>query len=130
VKALLKVNVNKHLQDHESHCVMNLVQLIHKNEKERYQCSFYVAAESVLKHNTDRQYIIILLDDSNIKKQHEYTESLLKSECNKYSFRKSQSEMIITLYELIHSYCVPHIIKTVVILNRKDQFTYILTISD
>jgi len=129
VKALLKANADKRLRDHEGRCVMDLAQPVRKNEKERYQHSPYAAAESVPERDTDRRYIVILLGDSNTEKQHGYTGPLLESERNKYSFRKSQSEMAITLYGPIRSYRVPRITKTAAVLNRGDQFTCILATS-
>lgn len=122
VKALLNANANKRLRDHESRCAMVPV---HTNGKERYRRSTYAAAESVAERNRDRQYIILLLDYLNTKKQHGYTVPLSESEHKKYSFRKSQSEMIIMLYGSIRSYCVPHITKTAAILDRGDQFACI-----
>ena len=122
VKALLNANADKRLRDHEGRCAMDLAQPANKNEKERYRRLPYAAAESVPERNRDRRYIVILLSDSNAEKQYGYTGPLSESERNKYSFRKSQSEMAITLYGPIRSYCVPRITKTAAFLDRGDQF--------
>jgi Ankyrin repeats (many copies) len=97
VKVLLKANADKSLRDREGSCAMDLAQPARKNEKERYRRSSYAAAKSVPERDRDRRHII-LLNDSNVEKQHGYTGPLLESEQKKYSFRKSESEMSITLY--------------------------------
>jgi hypothetical protein len=125
VKALLNVNANKHLRDHEGRCAMDSAQPVRKNEKERYRRSPYAAAESVPERDRDRRYIVILLGDSNTEKQHRYTGPLSESGRNKYSFRKSQFDMAITLYGPICRYPVPRITKTAAILDRGDQFARI-----
>ena len=73
----------------------------------------------------DRRHIVVLLGDSNAEKQHGYTGPLSESERSKYGFKKSQSEMAITLYGPIRSYSVPRITKTAAVLNRGDQFARI-----
>jgi len=98
VKALLSVNVDKGFRDREGRCAMDLAQPAPKNEMERSQRSPYAAAEGVPKRDRDKRHIIVLLGDSNTEKQHRYTGPLSESERNKYSFRKSRSEMAITLH--------------------------------
>ncbi|KAL9101739.1 MAG: hypothetical protein Q9163_003037 [Psora crenata] len=109
VKALLNANTHKRLRDHEDRCAMDLAQ----------------PAQSVPERDRDRRHIVVLLGGSNAEKQHGYTGPLSESERNKYSFRKSQSEMAITLYGPIHSYRVPRITKTAAVLERGDQFARI-----
>ncbi|OCK92305.1 uncharacterized protein K441DRAFT_663576 [Cenococcum geophilum 1.58] len=70
-----------------------------------------------------------MLNDPNVEKQHGYTGPLLESERNKYSFRKSESEMSITLYGPIPSYPVPRINKTAAVLDRGNQFPRISSTS-
>jgi hypothetical protein len=125
VKALLNAYADKGLRDHEGRCAMDLAQPARKNEKERYRRPVYADAESVPERDRDRGYIVILLGDSNAEKQHGYTGPLSESERNKYSFRKSQPEMAITLYGPIHYYHVPRITKTAALLDRGDQFARI-----
>jgi hypothetical protein len=125
VKALLNANADKRLRDHEGRCAMDLAQPAHKNEKERYRRSCHAAAESVPERDRDRRHIVVLLGDSNAEKQHGYTGPLSESERNKYGFRRSQSEMSITLYGPIRSYRVPRITKTAAVLDRGDQFARI-----
>ena len=70
----------------------------------------------------DRRHIVVLLGGSDSKKQHGYTGPLSESQRNRYGFRKSQSEMAITLYGPIRSYHVASITKTAAVLDRGDQF--------
>lgn len=122
VKELLNANADKRLQDHEDRCAMDLAKPDRKNEKERYRRASHAAAQSVPERDRDRRHIVILLGGSNSEKQHGYTGPLSESERNKYGFRKSQSEMAITLYGPLRSYHVPRITKTAAVLSRGDQF--------
>ena len=122
VEALLNANADKRLRDHEVRCAMDLAKPARENEKERYRRAPHAAAESVPKRDRDRRHIVVLLGDSNSEKQYRYTGPLSESERNKYGFRKSQSEMAITLYGPIRSYHVPLITKTAALLDRGDQF--------
>ncbi len=125
VRVLLNANADKRLRDHEGRCAMDLAQPARKNEKERYSRSSLAAAKSVPTRDSDRRHIVILIGDSNAEKQHGYTGPLSESELNKYSFRKSQAEMAITLCGPISSYPVPRISKTAAVLDRGDQFARI-----
>ncbi len=125
VKALLNANGDKRLRDHEGRCAMDLAQPARKNEEERYRRSPYAAAESVRERDRDRRHIVVLLGDSNADQQHGYTGPLSESERNKFGFRKSKSEMAITLYGPIRSYRVPRITKTAAVLDRGNQFAQI-----
>jgi hypothetical protein len=125
VKVLLEVNVNKRLRDHDDRCALDLAQPARKNEKERYERSSYAAAQSVPDRDRDRRHIVILLGDSNLKKRHEYTRPLSKSERSKYCFGKYPSEMSITLCGPIRSYRVLRTTKTAAILHRGDQYNRI-----
>ncbi|KAF2802854.1 uncharacterized protein BDZ99DRAFT_400850 [Mytilinidion resinicola] len=125
VKALLNANADKRLQDHKGRCAMDLAQPTRKNEKERYRRSSRAAAESVPERDGDRRHIVVLLGDLNAEKQHGYTEPPSESERNKCSFRKSHSEMVITLCGPIRSHRVPRITKTAAVLGRGDQFARI-----
>ncbi|EUC41139.1 hypothetical protein COCMIDRAFT_40654 [Bipolaris oryzae ATCC 44560] len=126
IKVLLSANANKHLKDHEGRCAMDLAQPTRKNEKERYWRSSLAAADRVPERDRDRRHIVILLRDPvDAKEQHKYTGPLSESECNKYRFRKSGSEMAITFYGPICSYRVPYITKTAAVLDRGDQFARI-----
>lgn len=122
VRALLNANADKRLRDHEGRCAMDLALPARKNEKERYRRS---PAKSVPERDSDRRHIVVLLSDSNAEKQYGYTGPLSESERNKYGFRKSQSEMAITLYGPIRSYRVPRINKTAAVLDRGNQFARI-----
>ena len=122
MEALLNANADKRLRDHEVRCAMDLAKPARENEKERYRRAPHAAAESVPERDRDRRHIVVLLSGLNSEKQHGYTEPLSESKRNKYSFRKSQSEMAITLYGPIRSYHVPLITKTAAILDRGDQF--------
>jgi hypothetical protein len=125
VKALLNSNADKRLQDRQGRSAMDLAQQCRENEKERYRRSRHAAAESVPERDRDRRHIVILLSDSNAEKRHAYTRPLSKSERNNYCFKKSQSEMTITLHGPIRSYPVPRINKTAAILDRGEQFAHI-----
>ncbi|KAL7944143.1 DYW family of nucleic acid deaminases domain-containing protein [Trichoderma barbatum] len=100
--------------DADGRCAMDLAQPTRRNEKERYSRSHGAAAESVPERDRDRRHI-----------QHAYTTPLSKSEQNNYCFRKSSSEMAITLQGPIECYPVPRITKTAAILHRGNQFTRI-----
>lgn len=129
VRALLKANADKRLRDHEGRRAIDLAQPARKNEKERYRRSSNAAAEKVPERDRDRRHIVLLLSDLDTEKQHRYTRPLSESERNKYGFRKSQSEMSITLHGPICSYRVPRITKTATILDRGDQFARIAATS-
>lgn len=125
MKALLNADADKCLRDHEGHCAVDLAQPTRKNEKERYGRSSRAAAESVLERDGDRRHIVALLGDLNAEKHHGYTEPPSESEGNKYSFRKSSTELTITLFGPIRSHRVPRISKTAAVLDRGDQFARI-----
>ncbi|KAF2245693.1 hypothetical protein BU26DRAFT_607888 [Trematosphaeria pertusa] len=125
VKALLKTNADKRLRDCEGRCAMEFAQPSRRNEKERYQRAPHAAEESILERDRDRRHIVFLLGDSNAEKQRGYTGPLSESECNKYSFKKCQSEMAITLHGPLYSYHVPRITKTAAVLDRGAQFARI-----
>ncbi|KAF2020005.1 hypothetical protein BU24DRAFT_448374 [Aaosphaeria arxii CBS 175.79] len=125
VEALLKGNADKRLRDNEGRCAVDLAQPAPKNEEERYRRSQFAAADNVLECNRHRRSIVVLLGDSNADKQYQYTEPPSESERIKYSFKKSQSEMAITLHGPIRSYPVPRISKTAAVLDRGGQFKQI-----
>lgn len=125
VRAFLNANADKRLQDHQGHCAMDLAQPTRKNQQEGYRRSPFAAAESLPERDRDRRQIVIILGGSNVDKHHEYTEPLSKIARNKYGFRKSQSEMTITLYGPIQNYHVPRITKCAAVLDRGDQFARI-----
>lgn len=122
VKALLNSNAEKRLRDHHGRCAIDLAQPARKNEKERQWRSTSAAADSVRERDRDRRHIVILLGDSNAETQYAYTGPLSNSERDNYYFRKSQSEMAITLCGPIQRYDVPRITKTAAVLERGKQF--------
>lgn len=125
VKALLESNASKSVKDRQGRSAMDLAQPTRRNEKERYSRSRFAAADSVPKRDSDRRYIALLLGDSNTEKRHAYTRPLSESERNNYFFKKSESEMVITLHGPIQRYPVPQIRKTAAVLDRGDQFARI-----
>lgn len=68
---------------------------------------------------------MLLLGDSNVKKQNLYTAPLSEGERNKYGFRKCQSERTITFHGPLHSHQVSHTSKTAAVLDRGEQFARI-----
>ncbi|KAL7784521.1 hypothetical protein V8C43DRAFT_166666 [Trichoderma afarasin] len=125
VKALLESNASKSAKDRHGRSAMDLAQPNRRNEKERYSRSSLAAADNVPERDSDRRHIAILLSDSNAEKRHAYTRPLSESERNNYFFRKSESEMVITLHGPIERYPVPQIKKTAAVLDRGGQFARI-----
>ncbi|KAJ4858421.1 ankyrin repeats (3 copies) domain-containing protein [Trichoderma breve] len=125
VKALLESNASKCVKDRHGRSAMDLAQPTRRNEKERYSRSSRAAADNVPERDRDRRHIAILLSDSNGEKRHAYTGPLSESERNNYFFRKSESEMVITLHGPIQSYHVLWIKKTAAVLDRGNQFARI-----
>ncbi|KAL6823022.1 hypothetical protein J3E69DRAFT_305131 [Trichoderma sp. SZMC 28015] len=125
VKALLDSNASKSAKDRHGRSAMDLAQPTRRNEKERYNRSSLAAADSVPERDGDRRHIAILLGDSNAEKRYAYTGPLSESERNNYFFRKSESEMVITLHGPIERYPVPQIKKTAAVLDRGGQFARI-----
>lgn len=125
VKALLESNASKSAKDCHGRSAIDLAQPTRRNEKERYSRSSLAAADNVPERDSDRRHIAILLGDSNAEKRHAYTRPLSESERNNYFFRKSESEMVITLHGPIERYPVPQIKKTAAVLDRGDQFARI-----
>lgn len=125
VRALLNFTADKFLRDRGCRCALDLAGQDRKNEKERYRRFRREAAESVPIRDRDRRHIVILLDDSTSEKRKAYTTPLSKNKQGNYYFRKSQTEMAITLCGPIQKYSVPRISKTAAVLDRGDQFARI-----
>ncbi|KAM6484457.1 hypothetical protein HDV62DRAFT_298969 [Trichoderma sp. SZMC 28011] len=125
VRALLESNASKLAKDRHGRSAMDLAQPTRQNEEERYSRSRLAAADNVPERDSDRRHIAILLSDSNGGKRHAYTGPLSESERKNYFFKKSESEMAITLHGPIQRYPVPQIRKTAAVLDRGDQFARI-----
>ncbi|KKP05347.1 ankyrin repeat protein [Trichoderma harzianum] len=125
VRALLESNACKWAKDRHGRSAMDLAQPSRRNEEERYSRSRLAAADSVPERDSNRRHIAILLSDSNGEKRHAYTGPLSESERKNYFFKKSESEMVITLHGPIQRYPVPQIRKTAAVLDRGDQFARI-----
>ncbi|OPB41547.1 hypothetical protein A0O28_0082670 [Trichoderma guizhouense] len=125
VRALLECNASKSAKDRHGHSAMDLAQPTRRNEEERYSRSRLAAADNVPERDSDRRHIAILLSNSNGEKRYAYTGPLSKSERKNYFFKKSESEMAITLHGPIQRYPVPQIKKTAAVLDRGDQFARI-----
>lgn len=122
---MLECNASKSAKDRHGHSAMDLAQPTRRNEEERYSRSRLAAADNVPERDSDRRHIAILLSNSNGEKRYAYTGPLSKSERKNYFFKKSESEMAITLHGPIQRYPVPQIKKTAAVLDRGDQFARI-----
>lgn len=122
VKALLNCEADKNLRDHEGYCALDLAQPGRRNERERYQRSSQAAAKDTPERDQDRRHIVVALGDLSSPQTYGYSAPLSVGEREKYSFRKSKPDLMITLCGPIASYHVRNISKTAAVLDRGDPF--------
>ncbi|KAI1817705.1 hypothetical protein GGS20DRAFT_599287 [Poronia punctata] len=126
VKVLLNAKADKLLRDNEGHGAIDLARPSRKIEEEVNRRCFHRAPGI---KRQDRQFIVLLLSNTNTKKLHKYTAPLVQSHYNNYRFNKSEPEGMIRLLGPIGNYPVSSTRKTAAYLDRGDQFRRVFYIA-
>jgi len=138
VELLINGGADKSLRDNKKCRAVDLAQPTRKNEKERHvravgrfgiSASEPIYRESTFNRNIDRQKIVRLLVDNDIKSKNLYGSPPSASECQDYSFRRSPDELSIVLRGPITKYPVENEFKAIAMLERGGQYPTIAAMS-